>query len=386
VPLGHLRSFLTLLVVLHHAALAYLPYAPSPPASLTDNLIWAAFPVTDTDRSPGLDLLVGFNDVFFMSLMFLVSGIFAWPSLTRRGAGAFAYERVLRLGAPFVVSAAVLAPLAYYPSYLISGAAGSSSFVSQWLALPSWPAGPAWFLWVLLAYGLIAAGAYALTPSWGVTLGRISGRLSRRPIVYALALLAVSAAAYLPMAAAFTPEYWFSAGPFFVQSSRALHYAVYFIAGLGLGAFGIGQGLLDPVGRLARRWWMWCGLALLAYIAAIAMFLIILSTLKTGGPSAGLKAAGNFTFVLSCLCSSMAFLGTFLRFAKRSGPVGTSLGANAYGIYLFHYFCVSWLQYALLGFALHGAVKALLVTTGAVTISWGLTAALRRAPAVTRVI
>jgi hypothetical protein len=29
-------------------------------------MIWTAFPATDTDRSPGLDLLVGFNDVFFI--------------------------------------------------------------------------------------------------------------------------------------------------------------------------------------------------------------------------------------------------------------------------------------------------------------------------------
>jgi hypothetical protein len=30
-------------------------------------------------------ILVAFNDVFFMSLMFFLSGLFFWPSLARKG-------------------------------------------------------------------------------------------------------------------------------------------------------------------------------------------------------------------------------------------------------------------------------------------------------------
>src|SRR5262245_54982580 len=112
VPLGYLRMFCTLLVVAHHALLAYHPYAPAPPASLaTPPPIWQAFPVVDTRSSPGIDLFIGFNDTFFMSLMFLISGLFAWPSLSRKGAAAFTRDRALRLGLPFLVSAFALAPL-----------------------------------------------------------------------------------------------------------------------------------------------------------------------------------------------------------------------------------------------------------------------------------
>ena len=63
-----------------------------------------------------------------------------------------------------------------------------------------------------------------------------------------------------------------------------------------------------------------------------------------------------------------------------------SLSANAYGIYIFHYFCVSWLQLALVNANLPGAVKGLLVFVGAVLLSWGLTATLRRVPTIARVI
>jgi hypothetical protein len=47
---------------------------------------------------------------------------------------------------------------------------------------------------------------------------------------------------------------------------------------------------------------------------------------------------------------------------------------------------VSWLQYVLLKAALPAVVKGSLVLAGAVALSWAVTAALRRIPAVARVI
>ena len=384
VPLGYLRTFLTLLVVAHHAVLAYHPYAPPPAPSLTTPpMLWQAFPIVDAHRAPGFDLLVGFNDTFFMSLMFLISGLFAWPSLTRKGAGSFTRDRLLRLGLPFLLCAGVLAPLAYYPSYLQSGA--RDGFWHEWLNIGGkwggkWPAGPAWFLWVLLAFGCVAAAMYKLAPGWGDALGRITGHLSARPIAYFGALLGVSALVYLPMAAAFDPMNWVSFGPFVVQISRLLHYAVYFFAGAGLGAFGVGRGLLAADGKLARRWPLWIAASLGAFIVAIIMFLVIISTLAKGGPTPLLSAFGNFTFALSCACSSLACIAVFVRFARKGNRIGDSLGANAYGIYLYHYVCVTWLQLALLNANLPGFVKGVLVFTGATLISWAVSAATRALP------
>ena len=68
--IAYLRTFLTLLVVAHHAALAYIPFAPEPPSSISGpNRIWQAFPVVDSERSSALGLFVGFNDMFFMALI-----------------------------------------------------------------------------------------------------------------------------------------------------------------------------------------------------------------------------------------------------------------------------------------------------------------------------
>ena len=63
-----------------------------------------------------------------------------------------------------------------------------------------------------------------------------------------------------------------------------------------------------------------------------------------------------------------------------------SLRDNAYGIYLIHYACISWLQYAALKVELSAPVKGLTVFLGTLAISWSVAAALRRIPAIARII
>ena len=187
VPIGYLRAFVTVLVVAHHSLIAYHPDAPAPSAAswASPNMMWTAFPVVDAERVPGFSLLIGLNDVFFMSLMFFISGLFVWPSLTRKGALAFARDRIVRLGLPFAVAAAVLAPLAYYPAYLQNGgAADLASYWKAWTSLGGWPAGPAWFVWVLLAFDILVVLVYAVVPRFGDALGRLSGNADRRPAAY----------------------------------------------------------------------------------------------------------------------------------------------------------------------------------------------------------
>src|SRR5262245_42044027 len=216
VPLALLRTSLVLLVVAHHAVLAYHGYAPRPGEPLSPTTRgWSAFPVVDDAIWPGIEVFAMANDGFFMALMFLVSGVFVWPSLERKGARRFAADRVRRLGIPFVVAAALLGPLAYYPTYLLyEPTPHTATFWHRWLSLGVWPAGPVWFLWVLLLYDLGAAAATVLAPHWGVVLGRVTGRWSVRPARFYAALVGVSAVAYVPLAILLDPGRWIVLGPF----------------------------------------------------------------------------------------------------------------------------------------------------------------------------
>lgn len=382
--LGYLRAFTIVLVVAHHAVLAYHPYAPAPAQSLiTQPRWWQAFPVIDAQRWSGFSIFVSFNDTFFMSLMFLLSGLFVWQSLQRKGSGTFLRNRVRRLGIPFVAAAAIIAPIAYYPTYLQTGSStGISGFWQQWLALGNWPSGPAWFVWVLLAFDCVAALLFLAAPRWGEVFGRACSGASRRPFLFFALLVAISAATYLPMELIFNSLSWTAFGPFTFQTSRILHYLVYFIVGVAIGAYGIDRGLLAPTGNLTKRWFLWAPRALLAF--GFAMICLVVGL--THPAVHFLRPLGDIAFALSCAASSFAFLSIFVRFMNAPNKIWTSLSDNSYGIYLVHYAFVSWLQYALLRAHIAAFAKGSIVFLGALLLSWTAVAAIRRIPAVARIV
>jgi peptidoglycan/LPS O-acetylase OafA/YrhL len=372
--LSYLRAFVTLLVVIHHAVLAYMTIKP-PQHSFTDpTMFWAAFPIVDRVMWPGFDLLAAWNDIFFMALMFLVSGLFVWPGLKRHHAGTYIRRRLLRLGLPFVFSAGVLAPLAYYPAYLqCGGEPRLGSYASAWLALGNWPAGPAWFLWVLLAFDCIAVLSFMAIPRAVDAIASRVRTLSQRPIFLFLMLATMSLAVYAPMVMRFGPLSWWAWGPFAVQASRVLHYFVYFAVGVCLGAFGTETEIFQRTGKLARAWWFWC-------ILSAVMFTVTIVCVRVRNAT-----GGRIGFACSCAASSLFVIAVVIRFV-RPWRWADSLSANAYGIYLVHYVFVIWIQYATLRWGAPALVKGFAVSVAAVGMSWATVALMRRSKLIARVV
>ena len=115
--IDHLRSFITVLVLAFHAALAYPTFGFFDPANY---LLASSAPVIDGARWVGFNFFITLTNSFFMALMFFISGLFILPSLRRKGPKAFLLDRLKRLGIPYVLSLLVISPLAYYPSYRLS--------------------------------------------------------------------------------------------------------------------------------------------------------------------------------------------------------------------------------------------------------------------------
>src|SRR5436190_8290045 len=164
--LSNLRSFVILLVISFHSILAYLASQPASPLPFdAAPWAWRAFPILDNERWFGLDLYCAFQFVFLMPFMFLLSGLFVWPSLVRKGSKTFLYDRFLRLGVPFVLVVYLLMPVAIYPAYRVTAIDPSwSAYWKHLLALPLWPCGPLWFLWQLLVFNIAAAALYRFVP------------------------------------------------------------------------------------------------------------------------------------------------------------------------------------------------------------------------------
>ncbi len=383
----YLRAFTVVLVLIHHSVLAYAVMWPAQPRTFK---ILSA-PIVDLHRWVGFDVLAAFNDTFFMALMFLLSGLFAWPSLERKGAARFLRDRMLRLGVPFVVACAILMPIAYYPSYALTAAPqGVFGYARAWLSLGFWPGGPGWFIWVLLLFDAVAAGLHVL---WRRRRENSAARrplgINWRPLTFVAGLLIVSVITYMPVSLAFGADNWVGLfGPFAFQASRPFLYAAYFLTGILLGASGVASGVLAPNAGLARQWpiWLVAGLAAFAFRLAV-IIAFILPAIRAHRPvSLTGHVLSEFTVALCCCMISVAFIALFRRFAVTHRPVLDSLSASSYGMYLVHYPVVVWLQFALLAVALAPVAKGVIVCVGAVALSWGTVVALRRVPLIARVL
>ena len=174
--LNNLRAVVILLVLAVHSVLAYLDFLPPSTYRFDEPPYrWQATPIVDSQRWVGFDLFCAWQDVYLMSFMFFLSGLFVWPSLVRKGSWGFLRDRFLRIGLPLVLAVILLMPIALYPVYRLTAVDPSpAAYWQHWRELPFWPAGPQWFLCVLLAFNVIAAGLYKLAPQCGDLLGRLA--------------------------------------------------------------------------------------------------------------------------------------------------------------------------------------------------------------------
>jgi len=377
VALDRARTFITLLVLIHHSAVNYTHFGSG------DKMRWIGF-----------DLVVLFNDSFFMACMFLISGLFVYGSLTRRGGAGFLRNRAWRLGIPFLVSVFVLMPIAYYPTFLryhLPGTTDFNFFHFWWhtLTIGPWPSGPAWFLWVLLALDIVASALWLFAPRLLKAFGLLIFSLRDRPQTAFAAFLAVSVVIYVPMRLIFGDASWLEPGgyPLPIQTSRILLYAGYFLVGVGIGVVGLRAGILGEEGELAKRWPVWLAFALLFYSAILLLVYAHHNWIADfDSPPLPWRAVYGLAFALFSVAMAFTVLAVSLRLASTSMGLLDAMRPSAYGIFITHYIFIIWLQYAVYDYAWPAFVKFAVVFIGTLSLSWAVTVMMRRIPLVARMI
>ena len=350
VALDNLRGFAILNVVAFHAFIAYLANSPAAPALPFDKppYAWTANPIIDSARWLGFDLFCAFQYVYLMHLMFFLSGLFVWPSLQRKGARTFLFDRILRLGVPFLLGVYLLMPLAYYPVYLVTAVDPSwSAFWSQLDRAAVLAERTDVVPVVLLALNIIAAALFWLVPRAGEYLGRLSSGAGAHPGRYCLMLAGVTALVYVPLSLVFKPWQWVAFRA--VQFSAELHPAIRHLF------------LRRP---WARSLWLRARSARTGRNAGAALGLLGRRRADgipavdhsdgadregTGGGLPACRSSPTSASMLASATACLALAAVFLRFATAHQPILHSLSENAYGIYFVHYVFVIWLQYLLLG-------------------------------------
>jgi hypothetical protein len=365
------RTFLTLVVLLHHSVIPYTHFGHTDPKS------WIGF-----------DMIVLATDSFFMAMFFFLSGLFVWPGIVRKGPLNYLSDRLVRLGLPFVICAFTVIPLAYYAISLREHPeVGFSEFWWKTITIGPWPSGPVWFLWVLLSFDVIACLLYRLSHNLLDPINRLSLRGRRRPAEFFAVMFAVTAALYIPGRIHFGAGSWFEFGPFSVQHGRVLLYATYFFFGAGIGVQLLDRGLLAADGRMAKVTWDWMILALVPY--CLMWVLIYIKREILGNPVVlphWYEGIYGFCFAAFSVAVMFLILAYFLRFKHSGWSILDPMQPDAYGMFLVHYPIVLWLQYWMFDFDIPAIAKALVAFLLTVVLSWAVTAALRKIPGANHVL
>jgi surface polysaccharide O-acyltransferase-like enzyme len=371
VALDRSRTFITLSVVFYHSVINYTHFGIG-----GDRMRWIGF-----------DLVVLFNDSYFMACMFLISGLFVRDSLARRGASGYLAHRALRLGIPFLASILVVMPIAYYRYYVKEFDA--PQYIWHTVSVGPWSPGSAWFLSVLLVFDALAVLIWLAAPGAFVAIGRSLNALRKHPAGAFAAFVLFSILIYLPMRIAFGDSSWLAAGhyPLVIQTSRILLYVGYFFVGVAIGAGDLRAGLLAENGALAQRWLQWLNFALAFYGTIVFLVYVHRSgMIDLRSPPLWWQIAYGLAFAMFSAAMTFTVPSAFLRFAAWPSRLLDAMQPSAYGIYLVHFIPLLWLQYLILEPAWSPFVKFAIVFAGTLSASWAATVLLRKIPAVARMI
>jgi glucan biosynthesis protein C len=347
----NLRTALTALVVIHHAAIGYsnIPgwYYVEPPTDSTATL---------------LDVLLLINQAFFMGAFFLISALFVPGSYDRKGAPRFLRERLLRLGVPLLLWLLVLRPLVTVGRYAEArdAAAQHGTELPYWqFYLQSFNPGPMWFVEVLFVFSALYVlwrrldGESRHVSGSAPAMGRAPGAVAIVGFVIGLALVTYLWRIVVPMDTRFlglpTPAY-------------LPQYAALFTVGLIAARRGWLAGLSGTVGRV--------GFAT-ATVAAVALVLVLVST--------GDAILGQATWpsLVTASCEQALavgiVLGLLVLFRERLDHQGSRrrfLSAHAYAVYVIHPVVLVALGYALSGVQAPAVAKFALLAVLAVPLCW----------------
>jgi hypothetical protein len=369
--LDRARTFLTIVVLLHHAVIPYTYFGHTDPKSFF-----------------GFDIIVLATDSFFMAMFFFLSGLFVWPGIARKGPAKYLGDRLIRLGIPFAICAFTIIPFAYYAIALRHDP--NLSFAAHWwktVTVGPWPSGPIWFLWVLFAFDIVACLLFKISRTMLESINRLSQYGREYPGQFFIIMFLATAAFYVPARINFGGGSWFEFGPFSVQHGRVLLYTIYFFVGAGIGTQFFDRGLLAPDGQLAQRIWNWAILALVPY--CLMWLLIFIKREILGNPSPlpdWYEQDYGFAFAFFSVAILFLILAYFLKFEHSGKSVLDPMQPDAYGMFLVHYPIALWLQYWLFDYNLPAIVKAAIGFVLTLIFSWGATRALRMIPEANRVL
>ncbi|WP_165498337.1 acyltransferase family protein [Siculibacillus lacustris] len=346
--MDNLRSFIVCIVVVFHAALAFMIFCPE----------W--WPVADPQQNLFFTGVVLLTDVPIMPIMFLLAGYFGLESLRRRGLGDFWHDKFWRIVVPWLLGIVVIAPFCPY-FLLLSRDANPPSFLHVLTDLYFTERyntqGALWFLGVLTVF----FGALSLVWAAWPALRRVDEHPGRPTAAFWVGFSAVVMVVFLAV-----NQFWFDFQwvpidyVLWVQPTRVSLEAFYFV--LGVHAC---RGRWFVAGGYRPNVVVWLPVA----VAAGALLFVYKMWVGFLMPELWMRAGHAVLHCLFCLATTLALIGLFQAHADRTGAFLGRLAAASFGIYWVHMPIVFAFNLLVRGYDWNIYVKYLVVSALALVVS-----------------
>lgn len=398
--LDTLRFLLIAVVIVHHAAIGY-------------GAKWHhSFFVDSVGNSDGgsslYDIIFLMSDTFMIPGLFFLAGLFAIPSLKRRGVGSFIKERFLRLGIPLVLGVIFISPIQLYSKHL-TVSPFPSGYMDFWLNSffgPKFQITTFWFLYYLLFLSAILLLIYKGLPKvWRFYLCWTQWFL-KHPWL-ALALFCLKGAILVGISDFYWgARWWTSVFPtMMVVGAQFLLNALYFFSGALLGATSFLE-KTDLIEAISKKWMLWL---VLSVVCSVAYFMYIFAydeaayaksfryafryygyTFTQAWPLLASEAPGILArttlFVLTGVFTNLFLLSGSYRLFNVPHKIWISLGGCAYGMYIFHEAFQVFPAYWMMDLDIPLFLKFSVLCLVGFFTSWMLTHFLRQLPGFKRVL
>jgi peptidoglycan/LPS O-acetylase OafA/YrhL len=346
--LDNLRSFIVLVVVVFHAALAFMVYCPT----------W--WPVIDPQHSLFFTGLVVLTDVPIMPIMFMVAGYFGIASLARKGQGIFWRDKLLRIVLPWILGYLIIAPTSPYLWLVSRSKAPSFAYFYLHLFFTRMfnTQGALWFLGVLTVFYLALSLVYSLYKP----LGNSEDKTVAPGWGFFLLFWLVPSAVFI-----FINQFWFDFAwvpvkyVLWVQPTRVSLEAFYF----ALGVYAYRRRWFGDGGYIPRT-------ALWLPVAVVSGTVFFLYKMHFGFlmPQLQIRVGHGLLHCLYCLTTSLALLALFRTHLDRTSAFLAKLAASSYAIYWVHMPIVMLCNLAVRGYHWNIYLKYLVVCLFSLVITF----------------
>jgi len=362
--LDNLKLVMTVLVIVHHLAITY---------GANGSWYYVERPV-EPATSFALSIFTSVNQSFFMGLFFFISGAFTPASCDRKGVPRFVGDRLLRLGLPLALFGLTVSPALEYLKELGNGGAVGSygDFLRDCLAHPFFAPGPLWFVETLLALSIVYALLHRLVPRTAAP---------EAPTVVGLVALSLGIGALQFLVRIAWPlgtEWHHLQLGFFPQ------YVVLFSTGVVAARRGWLEALPD---RLLRATVPLGVGAFAGQVALVGLFGGAEATRAVAmGGARWQSLAWSTLESAQCVGIATSLVLIFRRWFGEQGRLARAMTEDAYAVYVIHAPVAVLVALAARGYAAHPLAKLLVTSLATVSLCFLASHALRRLPAVRRVL